>query len=93
MLPLRMRRPLRIHPQPLKLRKPPLCVRDTNEDSFDVGVKDPINFTIKRGGALVTVRVTIDDSGSLAVKDSAGNTVLSLVGKVDVRQKTEAPTY
>ena len=75
----------------------PLCVRNTNEESFEIGSETDeskaIRFTIKNGGAMVTARVTIDDNGTLVIKNSNGDTVLTLSGGVDIWQKTEDPTH
>ena len=75
----------------------PLCERDTNVESFVIGSETDeskaIRFTIKNGGATVTARVTIDDSGSLVIKNSNGDTVLTLPAGVDIWQKTEDPTH
>lgn len=75
----------------------PLCERDTNVESFEIGSETDeskaIRFTIKNGGATVTARVTIDDSGSLVIKNSNGDAVLTLPAGVDIWQKTEDPTH
>ena len=75
----------------------PLCVRNTNEESFEIGSETDeskaIRFTIKNGGATVVARVTIDDGGSLVIKNSNGDAVLTLPGGIDVWQKTEDPTH
>ena len=48
----------------------PLCQRNTNESDFLIGENDAISFSIKRGGALVMIRLTLDDEDELIILDA-----------------------
>ena len=49
-------------------------------------------FTIRPGCGRISVRVTIDDSGTLSIRDAAGNSVYSLAGGLGDWRKTRSAT-
>lgn len=50
-------------------------------------------FPIKAGGAMVTARAAFDDFGTMKIKDSGGNVVLTVSGGVDDWHRTKDPSH
>ena len=69
----------------------PLCEQPSEKEEYEI---DCGSFSIKPGGAKVTARVTIDDSGTLNICRAGSDTpVLTVNGGVTIWQKTTDPTY
>lgn len=72
----------------------PLCQRNTNESDFLIGENDAISFSIKRGGALVMLRLTLDDEDELIILDAEKNEKLRISSEVgEDWTRTEDPSY
>ena len=67
----------------------PLCVQPSDGGTYSVADG---SFSIGEGGAFVTARVTIDDGGTLDIRNAAGKAVLSVGGGLGEWTKTKDPT-
>ena len=67
----------------------PLCAQPSDGGTFSVAGG---SFSIGEGGAFVTARVTIDDGGTLDIRNAAGKAVLSVGGGLGEWTKTKDPT-
>ncbi|MBQ3143625.1 MAG: hypothetical protein IJB89_03830, partial [Akkermansia sp.] len=67
----------------------PLCVQPSDGGTYSVADG---GFSIGEGGAFVTARVTIDDGGTLDIRNAAGKAVLSVGGGLGEWTKTKDPT-